>query len=50
LKDVDTEGSFQIYYREIDKTFTPLEAKIAEMLSRRVSYVIARKRIMTFRN
>ncbi len=46
LKDVDTEGSFQIYYREIDKIFTPLEAKIAEMLSRRVSYVIARKRIM----
>ena len=46
LKDVDTEGSFQIYYREIDKAFTPLEAKIAEMLSRRVSYVIARKRIM----
>jgi signal transduction histidine kinase len=30
----------------MDKTFTPLEAKIAEMLSRRVSYVIARKRIM----
>jgi GAF domain-containing protein len=46
LKDVDTEGSFQIYYQEIDKTFTPLEAKIAEMLSRRVSYVVARKRIM----
>jgi transcriptional regulator with GAF, ATPase, and Fis domain len=46
LKDVDTEGSLQIYYQEIDKTFTPLEAKIAEMLSRRVSYVIARKRIM----
>ena len=46
LKDVDTEGSFQIYYKEIDKIFTPLEAKIAEMLSRRVSYVIARKRIM----
>jgi len=46
LKDVDTEGSLQIYYKEMDKTFTPLEAKIAEMLSRRVSYVIARKRIM----
>ena len=46
LKDLDTEGSFQIYYKEIDKIFTPLEAKIAEMLSRRVSYVIARKRIM----
>ncbi len=46
LKDVDTEGSLQIYYKEMDKTFTPLEAKIAEMLSRRVSYVIARRRIM----
>jgi GAF domain-containing protein len=46
LKDVDTEGSFQIYYKEVDKIFTPLEAKIAEMLSRRVSYVIAQKRIM----
>jgi signal transduction histidine kinase/predicted Zn-dependent protease with MMP-like domain len=46
LKDVDTEGSFQIYYRDIDKLFTPLEAKIAEMLSKRMSYVIARKRIM----
>jgi len=46
LKDVDTEGSLQIYYKDIDKIFTPLEAKIAEMLSRRVSYVIAQKRIM----
>ncbi len=46
LKDVDTEGSFQIYYKEVDKIFTPLEAKIAEMLSRRVSYVVARRRIM----
>ena len=46
LKDFDTEGSLQIYYSEVDKTFTPLETKIAEMLSRRVSHVIARKRIM----
>jgi signal transduction histidine kinase len=45
IKDVDTEGALQIYYREEDKEFTSLEAKIAEMLSRRVSYVIARKRI-----
>ena len=43
LRDVDTEGALQIYYREKDKTFTPLEVKIAEMLSRRVSYVIAQK-------
>lgn len=46
IKDVDTEGAVQIYYQEEDKTFTPLEAKIAEMLSRRVSYVVARKRII----
>jgi signal transduction histidine kinase len=46
LKDVDIEGSFQIYFREKNRTFTPLEARIAEMLSRRVSYVVARKRIM----
>ncbi len=46
LKDVDIEGSFQIYFREKNRTFTPLEAKIAELLSRRVSYVIARKRIL----
>src|SRR4030043_2234872 len=45
LGDVDTEGSLQIYYKEKDKPFTPLEAKIAETFSRRVSYVIARKRI-----
>jgi signal transduction histidine kinase len=45
LKDVDTEGCLQIYYREEDKIFTPLEVKIAETFSRRVSYVIARKRI-----
>ena len=46
LKDVDIEGSFQIYYEEKDKVFTPLETKIAELFARRVSYVIARKRIL----
>ncbi len=45
LRDLDTEGVLQIYYREEDKVFTPLVAKTAEMFSRRVSYVIARKRI-----
>jgi signal transduction histidine kinase len=46
IKDLDTEGVLQIYYREEDKIFTPLEAKIAEMLSRRVSFVVARRRII----
>jgi GAF domain-containing protein len=36
IKDLDTEGCLQIYFREEDKAFTPLEGKIAEMLSRRV--------------
>jgi signal transduction histidine kinase len=46
IKDLDAEGCLQIYFKEEDKAFTPLETRIAEMLSRRVSYVIARKRIM----
>ncbi len=46
LKDVDTEGCLQIYFKEDEKVFTPLETRIAEMLAKRVSYVIARKRIM----
>jgi len=45
LKDVDTQGVMQIYFEMKDKTFTPLEIKTAEVFSRRVSYVIARKRI-----
>ena len=31
LKDVDAEGVLQIYFKEKDKEFTPLEAKIAEV-------------------
>jgi signal transduction histidine kinase len=46
LKDVDTEGVLQIYFKEKDKEFTPLEGKIAEVFARRASYVIAQKRIL----
>jgi len=46
LKELDTEGVLQIYFHERDKTFTLLETKIAETFARRVSYVIARKRIL----
>ncbi|MBM4349277.1 MAG: GAF domain-containing sensor histidine kinase [Deltaproteobacteria bacterium] len=44
-KDVDIEGVFQIYYKDEDKVFTPLEVEIAEMISKPVGYVIALKRI-----
>ena len=46
LKELDTEGVLQIYFEEKDKTFTLLETKIAETFARRVSHVIARKRIL----
>jgi len=44
-KDLGTEGVFQIYYKEEDKAFTPLELGVAEMISKPVSHVIALKRI-----
>jgi len=44
-KDVDIEGVLQIYYKEDDKVFTPLEVETAEMFSKRVGYVIALKKI-----
>ncbi|MEW6584830.1 MAG: GAF domain-containing protein [Nitrospirota bacterium] len=40
------QGTIQIYYKENDKDFDPLEVANAELLARRVSYVIARKRIL----
>lgn len=42
----DTAGSIQIYYRENDRSFDPLEVANAELLARRLSYVLARKRIL----
>ena len=45
IKEIDTQGVLQIYFGEKDKGFTPLETAIAEMLSKRVSHVVARKRI-----
>jgi hypothetical protein len=47
LKDADTQGVLQIFYKQEDKIFTPMEVQIAEVLSRRVGYVIARKRILS---
>lgn len=47
IRDLDTKGVIQIYYEEKDKKFTSLERKVAEVLARRVTYVIARKRILS---
>jgi signal transduction histidine kinase len=40
------QGSIQIYYREKDREFDPLEVANAELMARRVSYVLAKKRIL----
>lgn len=45
-KEADIQGTIQIYYKEINREFDPLEATNAELLARRVSYVLAKKRIL----
>jgi signal transduction histidine kinase len=42
----DIQGTIQIYYREINRKFEPLEITSAELMARRVSYVLAKKRIL----
>ncbi|HYA12639.1 MAG TPA: GAF domain-containing sensor histidine kinase [Thermodesulfovibrionales bacterium] len=42
----DIQGTIQIYYRENDREFDPLEITSAELMARRVSYVLAKKRIL----
>jgi signal transduction histidine kinase/putative methionine-R-sulfoxide reductase with GAF domain len=47
LKDEpDIYGTIQIYYKETDREFDPLEITCAELLSRRVSHVLAKKHIL----
>ncbi|HDM09863.1 MAG: hypothetical protein DRH15_07515 [Deltaproteobacteria bacterium] len=43
----DTRGVIQIYFPERGREFSPLEIKIAELLAKRLSYVIARKKIIS---
>lgn len=45
VEESDPGGVLQIFYREKDKGFSSLEIKAAEVFSRRVSYVLARKKI-----
>lgn len=42
----DILGSLQIYYKEDNRLFDPLEVIHAEMLARRVSFVLAKKKIL----
>lgn len=45
--DRDTSGVIQIYFPEEDRVFTSLEILTAGIMSRRFSFVIARKKIMS---
>ena len=42
----DIQGTIQIYYKEKDRVFNPLEVTSAELLARRASYILAKKRIL----
>lgn len=42
----DTGGVIQIYFPERDRVFDPLEIQMAEIMARRLSFVIARKKIL----
>ncbi|MDX1763561.1 MAG: GAF domain-containing sensor histidine kinase [bacterium] len=42
----DLMGALQIYYREEDRKFSPLEIMHAELLARRVSYVLTKKKLI----
>ena len=43
----DTTGVIQIYFSDKDRAFTPLEVKMAELMARRLSFVVARKKILS---
>ena len=42
----NTAGVIQIYYQENNRQFSPLEIEMAEIMSRRLSFVMARKKIL----
>ncbi len=43
----DTIGVIQIYYSERKRDFTPLEIQMANLMSKRLSFVITRKKILS---
>ncbi len=43
----ETVGVIQIYYAEEGRSFPPLDIQMAELMARRLSFVIARKKILS---
>jgi len=46
-RERDTVGVIQIYFTEQDRTFSPLETQTAILMAKRLSFVIARKKILS---
>lgn len=46
-RERSTAGVIQIYFEEKNRDFTPLEIKVANVLASRLSFVVARKKILT---
>ncbi|MCP4666031.1 MAG: GAF domain-containing protein, partial [Deltaproteobacteria bacterium] len=46
-RERDTVGVIQVYYAEKDRNFTDLEILVSTVLAKRLSYVIARKKILS---
>ena len=46
-RERDTFGVIQIYYREKGRVFKPVEIQMANLMARRLSFVIARKKIIS---
>ncbi len=45
--EADTVGVIQIYYPETNRTFVRLEVQASQLMARRLSFAIARKKILT---
>jgi len=45
-RERDTVGVIQIYFSQRNRPFSPLEIQIANIMARRLSFVIARKRLL----
>ncbi|MGC1402114.1 MAG: GAF domain-containing sensor histidine kinase [Thermodesulfobacteriota bacterium] len=43
----ETVGVIQVYYQEEDRSFPPLDVQMAELLARRLTFVIGRKKILS---
>ena len=46
-RERDTVGVIQIYYTEQDRAFSSLEIQLANLMAKRLSFVVARKKILS---